>query len=88
MAIVMNSGEEDAMKRVSRDAPPRYTFDGTLAPVVMVSQDEDFVVETQDNNARIAKEDSIIQLFADKLMEDTVPNAITTLWNGWWMSTV
>ena len=37
------------MKRVSREAPLSYTFDGTKAPVVRVSQDEEFVVETQDN---------------------------------------
>ena len=37
------------MKQVPREAPLSYTFDGTKTPVIKVSQDEEFVVETQDN---------------------------------------
>lgn len=37
------------MKRVSREALISYTFDGTKTPIIRVSQDEEFVVETQDN---------------------------------------
>jgi amidase len=37
------------MKRVSREAPLSYTFDGAKNPVLMVGLDEEFVIETQDN---------------------------------------